>query len=177
MVVSRATWFDDGFDDMPVVRLPVVAGRTVWDTFVSEPGWQHVVEQPNYFGLFERPPIPGSPITVERWVGADNVGSVVTVDTGLSADAWRAARKLAGRLRQIPGVKLPHGSPESPWLVVSLPGDAAAAAAAVSAEGFRTASSLGTHYPEFPGGMRIEVAWPEQENELFARAIETVLEV
>lgn len=177
VVSSRATWFTGGFGDVPVHQLPVISGRTVWAASDTE-DWLHVMEQPNYFGCFEtRLPSTRAVATVRRWPGATDAGAVVDVDVEVPRDAVRVAQRLAGRLLQIPGVKLPHGRAESPWFVVSLPSDPKKVSQILLEEGFDACTPLGVGYPEFPGGLRIEVAWPTKENERFARLVEIAVEV
>lgn len=176
--VSRATWFRDTPWPGGVTSLPVVGGRTLWETAPREPGHLLVVEQPNYFGRFERrAPTGENAVTVRRWGKIEgNPGSVVIelqTDVG-SADS---AKNLAGRLRQIPGIGLAHGQPESPWFIVNLPGHPERVAAGLANIGCGGCVPLGTRFPEFPGGLRIEVAWPESDNERFARTVRTVLEL
>lgn len=157
--------------------LPVISGRTVWATS-DKTEWLHVVEQPNYFGRFEtRSPSAEAVATVRRWQGGVDAGAVLQVDVGLPSDMGRVAQSLTGRLLQVPGVKLPHGRAESPWFIVSLPGDPEKVSQLLHEEGFDTSTSLGVRYPEFPGGLRIEVAWPTKDNERFARLIETAVKV
>lgn len=177
VVVSRATWFTEGFGDVPVHQLPLISGRTVWAVSAREE-WLHVIEQPNYFGRFEtRLPSARAVTTVRRWAGARDAGAVVDVDVEVPRDAVRTAQGLAGRLLQIPGVKLPHGRAESPWFVVGLPSDPKKVSQVLLQEGFGACTPLGVEYAEFPGGLRIEVAWPTKDNERFAQLVETAIEV
>ena len=177
VVVSRATWFTEDLAAASLHALPVIGGRTVWAAS-AKTEWLHVVEQPNYFGRFEtRLPSNGAMATVRRWPGGDDAGDALEVDVGMPSGADRVAQSLTGRLLQIPGVKLPHGKAESPWFVVSLPGDPNKVAQLLLEEGFDACTPLGVSYPEFPGGLRIHVAWPRKDNERFARRVETAVKV
>lgn len=176
VVASRASWLPAHAWSVSVQLIPVVGGRTVWDLASCDDGWICVVEQPNFFGRFEVDLPRCAARTIHRWPGGENVGTAVRVVSPLGADTTRTARRLAGRLRQVKGLKLPHQMPETPWFVVSLPSDAGRAVRALVDGGFETCSALGKTYPEFPGGMHIEVAWPETENERFAQTVEKSLE-
>jgi len=176
VVASRASWFAADAWGVPVLVLPVVGGRTVWDLAICDDGWICVVEQPNFFGRFEGD-LPGCAArTIHRWPGGENAGSAVQAVAPLAPDMSQTARQLAGRLRQVKGLRLPHQLPETPWFVVGLPSDAKRTAAALADGGFERCSALGETYPEFPGGMHIEVAWPKTENERFAQVLEESLE-
>ena len=175
VVVSRASWISRGTLGPECIILPVVAGRTVWAAAQCT-DWLYLVEQPNYFGRFEHGlPQHVEAVTIRRWPGGAETGSVTHVAAGLEADHLGVARNLAGRLSQIPKVKMPHGKAESPWLVASLPIDPRRAAAALSDKGFANCHPMDRDYPEFPGGLQIEVAWSRERNEDFARTLETAI--
>jgi len=144
--------------------VPVVGGRSVWES-VEEPSQRlFVVEEPNYFGRIEMdPPAAADHVRVPH--------STLLEDTA----GLRSARHLAGALRQIPGAKLPHGQPESPVLVISLPGLASEAARLLTKGRFAGCTALGSRFPEFPGGLRVEVAWPQQENPRFFEIVRSVV--
>jgi hypothetical protein len=171
VLVSRATWLDPSRIEKPTQRVAVVGGRTVWDSRRSD--WLAVVEQPNFFGRFERRPQQEC-VSIVRTRRGDAAGIVVDISDPASAVATASAIDLAGRLRQLRGVRLPHGKPESPWLVISLPFDPETAAGALAGAGFASCSTLGAEYPEFPGGIRVEVAWREAENLRFIETLEAV---
>lgn len=164
LVVSRASWFRDPVELAGVVQAPVVGGTTVWEAVPNPAAHLFVVEVPNYFGRFESDP-----------AGAAEVARIDHRTARGSADeALRVARHLASSLTQLPGVKLPHGQPESPWLVVSLRASAAQTAAALAENGFTDTVALGDAFPEFPGGLRVEVAWPQHENTRFCTIVRSV---
>lgn len=173
--ISRASWLRDLAWDIAPIRLPVVGGQTVW-TATSTPVIP-VVEQPNWFGRIEKdPPQHPDAMAVVWWAGAPQPGysNVVEVDRPVGSTA--TAQNLARRLRQVAGIKLPHDQPETPWFVVSLPGDASAAAADLRSGGFTGCEPTGPSLAEFPGGLRIEVAWPATENDRFAKLLKSSLD-
>jgi hypothetical protein len=158
--------------------VPVIAGQTVWATALTEPSHVQVVEQPNYFGRFEQGrPTDDSAVTVWRWGdGAkQQVGSIVELDTHVGTA--ETTRHLAGALRQLPGTWLPHGQPESPWFIISLPANPDRVVADLVSIGCRGCDVMGTDFPEFPGGMRIEVAWPKSENDQIVQTIRTAMDL
>lgn len=172
LAVSRASWLRDGPELIDSVPAAVVGGQTVW-TATGTPVALALVEQPNWFGRIERQPTGSlSVITIRWWADA---GAAADISADQHSGDVAAARNLAGRLRQLPGVTLPHGHPESPWFIVSFPGNAKATAAQLEGAGFPGCRVLGSGYPEFPGGMRIEVAWLRAANELFATTVENAI--
>jgi hypothetical protein len=178
VVVSRATWLtSDDTGSVPLVSCPVVGGETVWNAVVPQPGDVWVVEVPNYFGRFERNlPVDGPVIAIRRCGPAPPSVPVLEVESVLPEDAVRAAHKLGGAIRQLPGVTLAHGMPVSPWFVVLLPGSAATAAEVLAANGFPGCIPLEARYPELPGGLRIAVAWPATRRGGFVAALQESLE-
>lgn len=164
LVVSRASWFRDPVELVDVTQAPVVGGTTVWEAVPNPAGRLFVVDVPNYLGRFETDP--------------PQAAEVATIDhraaNGFPDEALRVARHLASSLTQIPGVKLPHGQPESPWFVVSLRASAARTAAALAGNGFVDVVALGDAFPEFPGGLRVKVAWPQHENTRFCTIVRSV---
>ena len=137
------------------VELPVIGGRTVipadWDRPI-------VLGHPNYFGRFEAPVPEGAILLTGRWstlypspAGTIQIEDGAPVAAGLAEELRRRARHLAGRLTQHRGLHIPF-RPESPIIVVMLPRSAHPDGAA--ADGV---ISLAGDFPEFPGGIRIEL--------------------
>ncbi len=162
IALSRASWLR-GEDRPPdVVEVPVIVGRTMWDVVVDASRYLIVVEEPNYFGRFEpRAPVGTNIVNIRR----DQDHADTVADT----------RHLAASLRQIPGLQLPHGPPESGTFIVSLPGSAAQAAELLANAGFPGCASLGRSFAEFPGGMHIRVAWPRQDNARFCTIVRSAI--
>ncbi|MCP4307647.1 MAG: hypothetical protein GY926_26605 [bacterium] len=152
VIVSRATWLAD---TTGVTQVPVVGGKTVWEAVPDPTGVLFVVEKPNFFGRFDLAPPEGAAVmSIDRpWSGPED------------------ARHLARSLAQIPGVRLPHKEPETDVFIVSLPGPAEATAGLLSAAGFAGSTALGRRFPEFPGGLRVQVAWSRQENPRFCSIV------
>jgi hypothetical protein len=156
--------------------VPVVAGQTVWSSALTEPNHVQVLEQPNYFGRYERGRPPGdSTVTVRRWGKEMEDTANTIVDLATHVGSVETARNLAGALRQIPGTWLPHGQPESPWFIISLPAHPARASADLASAGYQGCAVTGTRFPEFPGGLHIEVAWPKSENDQIVRTIRAAM--
>ena len=162
VALSRASWFRDIIQE--TVEVPVVGGRTVWESIEDPLDLLFVIEQPNYFGCFETAPPRGA------------IGTTVSQPSpeGHSDTTVRDTRHLAASLKQIPGLKVVHGQPESCWFVVSLPFSAVRTASLLDQEGFVACTPLGRSFPEFPGGLRIQVAWPQQENSRFCTIVSSV---
>lgn len=172
--ISHASWLRDLAGEVACTVVPVVGGQTVWSA--GPEAFVPVIEQPNWFGRIEKTsPHDERAITLLWWKQAASADTA-TIAAYRSAGSMAATRNLAGRLRQIPGVGLPHGQPESPWFVVSLPGNASNVAERLRLGGFAGCRPLGMEFPEFPGGMRIEVAWSAADNEQFAVVLQRSLE-
>jgi len=177
--ISRASWLLAGAKERDLVRdlpwsvIPVVGGQTVWSAgpTASTP----VIEIPNWFGCIEKAAFHATPTITVMWWEPGIATGAATIAAHRTAGSISTARNLAGRLRQIPGVALPHGQPESPWFIVSLPDNAANAATRLHEAGFAGCLPL-AGFPEFPGGMRIEVAWPSARNAQFAELLQRSLE-
>jgi hypothetical protein len=136
-----------------------------------------VVEQPNWFGRIEKdPPQDPDAIAVVWWADAPHPGYAGVVEAHRRVGSTETAQNLARRLRQIAGIRLPHDQPETPWFVVSLPGDASAVAADLRIGGFTGCEPTGRRLAEFPGGLRIEVAWPATDNDRFAELLKSSLD-
>ena len=134
-VVSRATWLQDSGLLEGAVAVPVVGGQTVWDAVGNAGGRMIVVEQPNYFGRYEEHPPDGTDVcTVQWWPSQEGPPPADVAADGPYGDL-EGARHLATGLRSIPGVRLPHGSPDAPWFVVSMPVAADVVAAELQAAG------------------------------------------
>jgi hypothetical protein len=152
VVVSRATWFPD---TAGATEVPVVGGRTVWQAVPDPTHVLFVIERPNFFGRFDPdPPDGATAISIDR-------------EDGQAGDA----RHLARSLTQIPGLRLPHGQPETPTFVVSVPGSAERVAGALSGAGFPGCTALGGRFPEFAGGLHVQVAWSREENPRFSAIV------
>lgn len=175
LALSRASFMrDTGWDPAPE-ELPVVAGKTVWTATSDSANVFVVGEQPNFFGRIEITPDDAVDLWIRWWEGAGDLpGPVVTADS--LSGSIDAAKRLATALRTIPGVKLPHGAPQAPWFVLSLQGDAVKVTRALAEAGRPIAVPLGQSFPEFPGGLHLEVAWHRQDNREIAAIIRAALE-
>lgn len=176
VVVSRATWLRDTalFENATV--LPVVGGQTIWSEPIPGAEYVTVVEQPNYFGRFEmNPPTGPGVVPIQWWPSRDGPRPADPTADGPQGDV-EAARHLATGLRSIRGVRLLHGPPEAPWFVVSLPVSAEVAVAALRGSGFAGCRALGKGFPEFPGGMHLQVAWPRRDNGSFIAVVRGAIE-
>lgn len=173
IVHSRASWLTAAETaGVPTMRCPVIGGQTVWDAVAQQPGDLWLVEVPNYFGRFEHETPPGDRrVAIRRFGTAPPRVAVIEAGMAVPDGAARSAHRIAGALRQLPGVSLAHGMPVSPWFVVLLQGDAAAAARVLASHGYPGCLPLETGYPELPGGLRIAVAWPEIRNDGFITAL------
>jgi len=138
------------------IELPVLRGRTLvpsdWEGTV-------VLGHPNYFGRFE-PVGPGREEVrlTGTWSALRPVpptAAVVAMRSAVSNEtataSLEAIRRLSKRLKQLPGVALAV-RPQSPVLIVLTPD-------AVMSDGpwVHDVSVLGGDFPEFPGGIRIEM--------------------
>lgn len=174
LALSRATWLAKERWQSATSAVPVVGGVTVWAAVGDD--CIPVVEYPNWFGRIERAQDLGrEAIKVIWWPPAVLTPSAGAIEAHQDIGTLAAARNLAGRLRQLPGVKLPHGQPESPWFVVGLPGNAAKVASDLSIAGFAGSEAFGERFPEFPGGLRIQVAWATENNEQFVELVQSAL--
>ena len=176
LVLSRATWLHRSDLLAEATVLPVVGGQTIWDTRPQGSNQITVVEDPNYFGRRERDaPTGGNTRHISWWPSRDDpVGSSAAAD-GPFADL-ETARHLATGLRSIPGVRLPHGQPEAPWFIVSLPCSPPAVVTALQIAGFSGCRETGSTFPEFPGGIHLQVAWPRRDNGRVVATVRTVIE-
>ena len=176
LVVSRATWLRDSGLLEGAVVLPVVGGQTVWDAIGNTTGRMIIVEQPNYFGRCEKQPPEGPDVCDIQWWPSKGgpLPADITADGPLGD--LEGARHLGTGLRSIPGVRLPHGSPDAPWFVVSLPVAAELVATELQAAGFPGCRALGSQFPEFPGGLHLQVAWPRRDNSSFVSVVRGVVE-
>ena len=117
-----------------------------------------VVGHPNYFGVFDRADGPRAIVVTGAWsqlrpvpLGAFVVAAVDGVPEPVAVRALSDARRLTKRLRQVRGVQLAI-RPKSPVIIVLLPfqpGPLVLATPGVTA--------LGGDFPEYPGGIRIEL--------------------
>ena len=161
--------------DRPDAReFPAVRGRTVVPAVFEYPV---VVGHPNYLGGFEA----GLPAPLIFVTGAwsalqpvpDEATALVMESThprSLATRALESARLLAKRVQQLPGVHLAF-RPRSPILIVLLPH-------AVRADALPdTMHTVGNEYPEFPGGLRIELTSDVTPPEItrYAAAIERII--
>jgi hypothetical protein len=137
------------------VELPALRGRTVIPADWNLPV---VLGHPNYFGRFEADVPEGAVLVIGRWgarrpqpAGTTRIETRTPVEAGAAADLLERARRLAKRLVQHRGLHVPF-VPESPVIVALLPRpvetDAAAAGGVIP---------LARDFPEFPGGVRIEL--------------------
>lgn len=178
IVLSRASWLTTA-DTAGVASIscPVVGGQTVWEAVAPLPGDLWVLEVPNYFGRFERRrPVAQHTVAIRRFGSVPPSVPVIEAEASVPDGAVRAAHRLSGGLRQLPGVALAHGMAVTPWFVILLPGNAAAAARVLASHGYPECFSLEAGYPELPGGLRITVAWPHTEIDRFISALRGWLE-
>ena len=141
--------------DLPAAQeLPAVRGRTV---IPAEYGHSVVVGHPNYLGVFESDRSAPLIYLTGSWSelrpvpeGAATVVVSPSYPRYLAASALENARHLAKHVRQIPGVHLAF-KPRSPILVLLLPSSLAGNVLPDSMD------ALENVYPEFPGGLRIEL--------------------
>jgi hypothetical protein len=138
------------------IEFPALRGQTVvpddWDGSV-------VLGHPNYFGRFE--PRARESIDIRltgSWAALDSVppdARVIEVDdpapVSQAEAALAAARRLAKRLQQLRGVQIAV-RPQSP-IVVALVSKTIRS----GDMGIAGVSVLGAAFPEFPGGVRIEI--------------------
>ena len=146
-----------GLRESPAAEeLPAVRGRTVIPTDYRHP---IVVGHPNYLGAFEREPERAMRLVCLTGVwselqpvleGAATVVLAPSHPRPLATTALDRARDLAKHARQIPGVHLAI-RPRSPILVLLVPRPIAGNVLP------ETARVLDGAYPEFPGGMRVEL--------------------
>jgi len=153
---------------LDAVELPFVRGRTVVPDGLGE-GDLVVAGHPNHLGVFDLPAV--------RWVAVTGRWSTLCEATGAVAavaieppverptadELLDAARALAGRANQLPGVTVAFPV-ASPVVVVLLDVDPAPVAARVA--GSSTLDGL----PELPGALRIEVQTSDAEG--YASAME-----
>lgn len=141
--------------DLPASQeLPTVRGRTAVPAAYRYPV---VVGHPNYLGQFEAR-MPPQPICLTgAWSALEPVpahAATIALASShpkrLAASALDHARRLAKRARQIQGVHLAF-KPRSPILVLLLPNRVTAQALP------ETMTALDRVYPEFPGGLRVEL--------------------
>ncbi len=163
IAVSRASWLRDApwFDT--AIQVPVVTGRSVWPV-LERPGEAFiVVEEPNFFGRTERGGYERADLTIEWWnAGQQAIGPIIKAHR--ARGRLNDAKRLATALRTVPGVKLPHGVPQAPWFILSLRCSPQLVAQAMADAGWPGATPLGPAFPEFPGGLHLHVAWPQQDN-------------
>jgi hypothetical protein len=136
-----------------------------------------VVGHPNYLGGFESARCARSIYLTGRWSllqpipeGVDTVVVAPSHPRQLAASALENARRLAKHIRQIPGAYVAF-KPRSPILVLLLPH-------AVAGDALPdTMNALGGEYPEFPGGLRIELTADVTATEIsrYAAIIEQVI--
>ncbi|MEA2023464.1 MAG: hypothetical protein U9N79_04130 [Actinomycetota bacterium] len=135
-------------------ELPCVRGRTIVPDACVE---TVVVGYPNYLGVFDRLGANRTIVFTGAWSSLRPVPSNATViaieesvPRAVAEEALRQTRRLSKRLRQVRGVEVVIRS-QSPVIVVLLPhspGDRVLALAGVT--------TLGSDFPEYPGGVRIE---------------------
>jgi hypothetical protein len=139
---------------------PVVRGRTVWGDVGDA---SVLIDQPNRLGYLEVVPegsivvrnLPGAP--VPQGVRLAHDAGNEPPDSAAFARRTSLARRLAGTLRQNPGVRV-LGPIESPRFTVLLPIDPGPVVAALAAHASVGCDPLGATLPEYPGGLALEVA-------------------
>lgn len=135
-------------------ELPCVRGRTVVPDTCTD---TVVVGHPNYLGVFDRVGEGHVIMLTGAWsnlLPAPEGTAVVAVEEPVpgtvAEEALREMRRLAKRLRQLPGVQLAI-RPQSPVIVALLPFSPGARLLACPG-----LSALAGSFPEYPGGVRIE---------------------
>jgi hypothetical protein len=176
LALSRASFLRGAGWAADTEELPVVAGRTVWGAIADSAEAFVVGEQPNFFGRSESAFDARVDLWIRWWDGVGDLPEPVFTADRVSGSV-DTAKHLATALRTISGVKLPHGPPQAPWLVLSLQSGADNVARALADAGWPTAVPLGHSFPEFPGGLHLEVAWPRQDNGEMAATIRAALEM
>lgn len=141
-------------------ELPCVRGRTV------VPGaWRGavVVGHPNYLGVFDQVRHRRIILLTGRWAELRPISAgptIVPVEGPVSKTdslvALEEARRLVKRLRQVRGVHVAI-RPQSPVIIALLPNRLHAGAPPPPGT-----TALGGEFPEYPGGVRIEL--PEGES-------------
>jgi hypothetical protein len=175
IAVSRASWLREHLWIEGAIQVPVMSGRSVWSVLAKPDETFVVVEQPNFFGRIECAPNGGADLTIRWWKSVEQVAGPMIAADRQSGDL-DAATRLATAFRTVPGVKLPHGTPLAPWFILSLRCCPVAVSRALAAAGWQGATPLGTAFPEFPGGLHLEVAWPRQDNREVAAVVRAALE-
>ena len=136
-------------------ELPCVRGRTVVPKSFDD---TIVVGHPNYLGVFDDARGERTIAVTGRWSALRPVPDGITVvamedaaSTDVATQALADVRRLAKRLRQRKGVQVAI-RPRSPVIVMLLP---------FSVEendlGMPGVTSLNGDFPEYPGGVRIEI--------------------
>jgi hypothetical protein len=176
LAISRASWLQGTDAVAGAVWLPVVGGQTVWRALQDPTDRLIVVEHPNYFGRPEQQTPEGPNVfPVQWWPSPSGPHPADATADGPHGDL-EAARHLATGLRSIRGVRCPHGQPAAPWFVVSLPVSPDAVAAELAAAGFTECRIMARRFPEFPGGLHLQVAWPRRDNRAFLAVVRGVVE-
>lgn len=165
----------DSLSALPGSReLPFVRGRVVIPDDFSH---TVVVGFPNYLGMFEDQPGANAVYITGRWTrlralpaNSRSVALEASAEPHLAAETLESARLLTKRLRQLAGVQIAI-QPQSPILTVLVP---------------RVSETLGEPpgmallgglYPEFPGGIRIELPQDARSAELsrYAATVEEII--
>jgi hypothetical protein len=136
-------------------ELPCVRGRTVVPDSCAD---TVIVGHPNYLGVFDDARGDRTIMLTGRWSGlrpAPGNRTVITLEetapATVAAEALSDVRHLAKRLRQLRGVQLPI-RPQSPVIVALL-----TFSSGTDARALPGLTTLEGDFPEYPGGIRIEL--------------------
>lgn len=135
-------------------ELPCIRGRTVVPDACHD---TLVVGYPNHLGVFDDTRASRTIALTGRWSAlqaAPTGATIIALEEAspghVAASALADLRRLAKRLRQLKGVQVAI-RPRSPVLIVLLP-------FSIAADDFASpgVTTLEGHFPEYPGGVRIE---------------------
>jgi hypothetical protein len=136
-------------------ELPCVRGRTFVPASCRD---TLVVGYPNYLGVFDEARADRTILVTGRWSGLRQVpkdAEVIVIEeaatSAIAAEALADVRHLAKSLRQLKGVQLAI-RPQSPIIIVLLP-----ASLEPDARLLPGMTPLAGEFPEYPGGLRIEI--------------------
>ncbi len=149
------------------MEVPLLRGAAIWEAADVEASLAVV---PNPAGRIDAPPraVPGIALLAEAdvpltegwaavlagpWPGERPVS---TAGAGFD-ERTRAARHLAGALRQVPGVDTPNGRPDSPRFILRGRGDGGLLVGAIEAAGVDSVVARGATAGLLPGSAVVEI--------------------
>ncbi len=140
-------------------ELPCISGHTVVPSSCDA---TLVVGHPNHLGVFDGARATRTIVLTGRWsalrpvpTGATVIPLEDSIPEHVAAIALAHVRQLAKRLRQLKGLQVAI-RPRSPVLIVLLP-----FSSGVDGFTFPGVTTLESHFPEYPGGVRIEPPFDE----------------